>query len=247
EFFSRLLDHFGVHVEELGSRSFLLLPGHLITDAFPSLPAEGMSVTFDRARALSREDLGFMSGDHPLVGSSFDLLLASEAGNSAFAIWRATTSEAVLLEVYIVVECVAPAALHVDRFLPATPVRIVVDHALADKTDDPALLAAQFETGDVFKLLDRGAVKRKLLPAMLEKVQAFAAERMQELTASASGRIERQLQGEIDRLEDLRRINDHVRPEEIAAAKEQKAALLSAVATANFRLDAVRLILGMPA
>jgi ATP-dependent helicase HepA len=63
----------------------------------------------------------------------------------------------VLLEVYIVVECVAPAALHVDRFLPATPVRIVVDHALADKTDDPVLAAAQLESGDVFKLLDRGA------------------------------------------------------------------------------------------
>jgi ATP-dependent helicase HepA len=125
-------------------------------------------------------------------------------------------------------------------------VRIVVDHALADKTDDPVLAAAQLESGDVFKLLDRGAVKRKLLPAMLEKVQALAVERMQELTAAASGRIERQLQGEIERLEDLRRINDHVRPEEITAAREQKAALLGAVATANFRLDAVRLILGMP-
>ncbi|HEV7867312.1 MAG TPA: helicase-related protein, partial [Chthoniobacteraceae bacterium] len=59
EFFIRLLDHFGVHVEDLGSRSFLLVPGHLITDAFPALPPEGMSVTFDRARALSREDLVF--------------------------------------------------------------------------------------------------------------------------------------------------------------------------------------------
>jgi hypothetical protein len=38
-----------------------------------------------------------------------------------------------------------------------------------------------------------------------------------------------------------------VRPEEISAAREQKAALLGAVAMANFRLDAVRLILGMPA
>ena len=34
--------------------------------------------------------------------------------------------------------------------------------------------------------------------------------------------MEAQLQDEIERLEDLREINDHVRPEEIAAVRQQK-------------------------
>ena len=80
-------------------------------------------------------------------------------------------SEAILLEVLAVVECVAPAPLHVDRFLPATPIRVVVDHALAEHTQDEALSSAPLEKGDIFRLLDRGAVKKKLLPAMFAQTQ----------------------------------------------------------------------------
>ena len=183
-----------------------------------------------------------MSSDHPLVRGAMDQLLGAESGNSAFGMWKVPGGEAILLEVFFVVECVAPAALHADRFLPATPVRIVVDHALAEHTDDPALAAAVLEKGDIFRLLDRGAVKKKLLPAMMEKVQALATERMAVMVATATAAMEAQLREELERLEDLRAINDHVRPEEIAATAQQQAALQEAIASARLRLDAVRLI-----
>ena len=246
EFFIRLLDHFGVQIEDHGPRIYILRPGHLITDAFPSVPEEGMTVTFDRTRALSREDFGFVSGDHPLVRTSLDLLLGSEAGNASFGMWKGGGTEGMLLEIYAVVECVAPLALHADRFLPATPIRVVVDHAFADYTDDEAVVAATLEKGDIFRLLDRGAVKKKLLPAMLEKAQALAAERAQRLIEAASTAMTLQLRGEIERLEDLRQINDHVRPEEIAAIRQQQVELQTVIAAAQPRLDAVRLIFRVP-
>ena len=242
-FCTELFDFFGVQVEELSARTYLLQAGHLRTDAFPALPEAGMSATFDRTRALSREDLAFLSWDHPVVRGALDLLLGSESGNVAFGVWKDAGSEAFLLETVVVVECVAPPALHVDRFLPATPVRVVVDHALVEQTDNPALAAARLEAGDVFRLLDRGAVKKKLLPAMHEKALALAAEKMAALVASATTTMEAQLQEEIERLEDLRQINDHIRPEEIAAVREQRDALRAALAASRLRLDALRLIL----
>jgi ATP-dependent helicase HepA len=246
EFFVRLLDHFGVQIEDHGARSYVLRPGHLITDAFTAVPEEGMTVAFDRKRALSREDVNFVSRDHPLVRSSLDLLLGAEGGNAAFGIWKSGVTEGILLEIHAVVECVAPPALHADRFLPATPIRVVVDHALADHTEDEALLTAQFEKGEIFRLLDRGAVKKKLLPAMVEKAQAMAAERAQTLIEAANTAMMLQLRSEIERLEDLREINDHVRPEEIAAARQQQTDLHAAIAAARPRLDAVRLIFRIP-
>jgi ATP-dependent helicase HepA len=246
DFFIRLLDHFGVHVEELGNRSYLLLPGHLLTDAFPALPAEGLTVTFDRARALSREDINFMSVDHPLLRGALDLLLGMESGNTAFGIWKNSGAEGILLEICAIAECIAPAPLHVDRFLPATPIRVVVDHASQEHTDEAALASAAMEKADIFKLLDRGAVKKKLLPAMLEKAQALAAERMVTVVEAARKAMEAQLDAEIERLEDLRQLNDHVRPEEIAAVAQQKTALAAALTTAPLRLDALRLIWRMP-
>ncbi len=242
DFFVRLLDHFGVAVEELSARTYLLLPGHLITDAFPALPAEGLSVTFDRARALSRDDLGFLTWDHPLVRGALDLLLGSETGNAAFSVAKSAGDEGLLLEIITVAECVAPPALHADRFLPPTPLRVLVDHAGSDLSADSALAEMPLEKGDVFRLLDRGAVKKKLVPVMLEKAQGIAAERLLVIVEAASRAMNAQLGRELERLEDLREINRDVRPEELAALREQQSALAAAIGSARLRLDAVRLI-----
>lgn len=242
-FMIRILDHFGVHTEELGNRSYLLIPGHLITDQFP-LPPEGMTVTFDRARALSREDLGFMSWDHPLVRTALDLLLGSESGNSSYAVWKNSGKESILVQIYAEVECVAPASLHVDRFLPTTPVRVVVDHALNDQTDDKSLSCANLESGDIFRLLDK--VRRKVLPSMIETAHRLALEKTSMIILEAITAMDAQLQEEIERLEDLARINPNVRPEEITAAIAQKAQLHQALGSAHLRTDAVRLILRLP-
>jgi ATP-dependent helicase HepA len=246
DFAIRLLDHFGVEVDDLSSRTYGLKPGHLLTDAFPALPPEGLSVTFDRTRALTREDIGLFSGDHPLLTGALDLLLGSESGNTAFGVWKGSGSEAILLEVHFVIECVAPSSLHADRFLSPTPLCIVLDHTLTDQSNDETMTSAHLEKGDIYRLLDRGAVKRKLLPAMLARAGQIAAERMKTIVAASTRAMEMQLHDEIERLETLRAINDHVRPEEIAAARQQQAELHAAIGSARLRLDALRLILRLP-
>jgi ATP-dependent helicase HepA len=52
---------------------------------------------------------------------------------------------------------------------------------------------------------------------------------------------------EIDRLKDLAELNDHVRPEEIAALEQRTARLAEAIAGARVRIDAVRLVWKAPA
>lgn len=247
DFFIRLADHFGVNIEDLDktNRSYLLQPGHLLKEAFPCLTEAGLSITFQRAHALSREDLAFMTPDHPMVHGALDMLLGGEAGNTAYGVWKNSGKETILLECYLVVECVAPAALHLDRFLPATPIRVLVDHALTDLSDEGTLDDVSLEEGDISKLLDKGVVKRKLLPAMLEKTQTLGAEKMLEIVNEATVAMDTQLQKEIERLEDLRAINDHVRSEEIEARRKEKESLRSALASARLRLDAVRLIFRM--
>jgi ATP-dependent helicase HepA len=52
-----------------------------------------------------------------------------------------------------------------------------------------------------------------------------------------------QIHDEITRLEALRQINDHVRPEEILALNSQINELEDAISTARLRLDALMLVL----
>lgn len=243
EFFIRLVDHFGLHVEEHGNRSYVFMPAHLTTDKFPALPDEGLLASFDRTRALSRENMAFLTQDHPMVRGALDLLLGSESGNSSFGLWRNSGSEGLVLETHFVVECIAPAALHVDRFLSTTPIRVAVDHANKDRREDASYAHAKIEKGSPTRLLENAGIKRKIFPAMLSKSRKLAESEMKKLIEEATTAMKEQLQGEIDRLEDLRQINDHVRPEEIEATQAQMQALEEAIASARPRLDALRLVL----
>lgn len=89
-FFLKLMDFFGIGAEDMGGghESYLFQAGPLLKEAFPALPPEGLAATFLRSWALHREDVSFMSADHPLVRGAFDLMLGSETGNAAFGAWK---------------------------------------------------------------------------------------------------------------------------------------------------------------
>ena len=72
------------------------------------------------------------------------------------------------------VECVAPATLHADRFLPAVPVRVVVDHTKKDRREDAAYRHARIEKGSPSRLLENAGIKHKLFPAMLSRARQLA-------------------------------------------------------------------------
>ncbi len=243
-FFLRMLDFFGADADDMGGghRSYQLQPGPLMKEPLPGLPAEGLSVTFQRERALFREDVTFVNADHPLATGTLDALLGGDFGNAAFGTWKGADKESLALEVYLVVECVAPPVLHADRFLPATPVRVLVDHELGDLTEEHPPESITLEKGDLAPLLDKAVVRKKLVPAMLAKAQELARTRMESLVEAATNRMQQLLQSEIERLEELRELNDHVRPEEITHLQQEKEALAAALGGARLRVDSLRLI-----
>ncbi|MCB1277405.1 helicase-related protein [Prosthecobacter sp.] len=242
-FFIRLLDHFGMHVEEMTNRTWFIRPDNLITDALPSLPAEGLTFTFDRERALSRDHEAFLTWDHPLVCGALDVLLGSHAGNAGFAFWKASGGEGLVLQTCFIAECIAPPALHASRFLPATPVRIAIDHQGRDLTADSAFIRAKLTSGDPTRTVENETVRHKLLPTMLDKAQKLAEAQLKAVQQRAITAMRKHLDDEIARLEDLQSRNPHVRAEEIIALSEQRDALASAIESTALRLDAVRLVL----
>ncbi|MEO8429601.1 MAG: RNA polymerase-associated protein RapA, partial [Verrucomicrobiota bacterium] len=107
-----VLDHFGVHIEELAPHTWQLNPQGIITDSFSSMPPEGMVVACDRSRALVREDVGFLTWDHPMVTEAMDLLLGAETGNCSFAVLPTANERTMLLELIFVLEAIAEPRLH---------------------------------------------------------------------------------------------------------------------------------------
>ena len=246
DYLLRIFDHYGVQVDELSQRTYLAKPAERTTEALPGLPEDGLTLTCDRRKALSREEIGFLTWDHPLVTGAMDLLIGSGQGNSAFAVWNHDGEQSVFVEAIYVLEPVAPPALHADRFLPPTPLRVVVDPKGGDVSGDVNPPADALQSGSVFKLLDNSRIKQKLLPAMLEKSRQHATERAAIISGNAAERMAGILRGEVERLRDLKKVNSHIRDEEITLLESQMAELTTCIKEAPLRLDAVRLIWRTP-
>ncbi len=242
-----ILEHFGVRVARHETGEVHLDPAHAFVEAYPSLPRDGMLATWDRPRAIAREDIAFLSADHPLVRDSFDLLLDSPAGTTAFAFLEADDPN-IVLETSFVLEAVADAKWHVERFLAPTPVRVVVDLRGRDRTDDhdEDELARDLVDADIHRFLERPGFNAAVLKAMLEGSTELAEARSRAVKDAARARAREALGAELQRLVDLRRINDHVRDDEVQLAREQVKRVAAAIDGARLRVDALRLIVEGP-
>jgi ATP-dependent helicase HepA len=203
-FMLSVFDYYALQVEKIAERTYRLGRAGILSDTFPGLPSGGFTLTFDRERALSREDMQFMTWDHPLVTGAFDLLLGSEKGNCS-----ADPSAPAGVEAVYVLECVAPLHLHIDRFLPPTPIRV---HVAGEEVE-----------------------------SALEEAREKAEAQVGAIVDQARFEMSSQLQKEIVRLKELKKVNPSVRQAEIDLLVAQRRELEEHMANARIRLDAVRI------
>ncbi|HJV89496.1 MAG TPA: RNA polymerase-associated protein RapA [Holophagaceae bacterium] len=243
-FLLAVLEQHFIEVEELAPRTFQLGSAGVLVEDFPGLTADGLTVTCERARALAREDLQFLTWDHPLVTGALDLVLGGETGACAFARWPDPKGSALYLEAIFLLEAIAPPHLHVDRFLPPTPLRVLVDHRGADLTEALPHLALKpmLKAGEGHALLEQEELRGTVLPRMLAKVQRLAEAKAPGFVAQARKAAAGQLGRELTRLRELQRVNPAVRSEEVEALAQLQRDLDLHLREARLRLDALRLI-----
>ncbi len=244
----KLFDHFGVTVEDLDTRSYVLLPEHLFSaEAFPGLPEEGMSVTFDRATALAREDITFLTEDHPMVISALESLLSTDHGNAAFFRLEKAGEQLLMIETVSVLECVAPPHLHAERFLPSKPIRRLVDQKGRNRTDDFTTERVRNDgrPGPSVFLREKATALKATVPALLEVAEKESELRADEIRAEAIAKMKEDVGGEVERLVQLKKMGHPVRDAEIEIAQKEQADLEKYLLDTPLRVDSVRLILAM--
>ncbi|MDP4995347.1 MAG: SNF2-related protein [Akkermansiaceae bacterium] len=236
-----LFDHLGLDIADLSERSFIFKHGQRMSDSLSDVPEEGLSVTFDRTTALSREDLGFLTFDHPLFRDALSQLLDGFSGNAAFATWDTGKGTSVLLECAFVLETLAPSRLQLDRFLPPTLMRVIVDHTGKAQTKAPP--AKLLQPGDARRVVAQEAFKTDLFPKMVKAAKAVADRASAKPTAAAQALATDTISKQIARLKDLASRNPAVSDQELKALEHTLTETTEALANSRVRLDSVRLIL----
>lgn len=249
-YMERLFDQYGVEQERHSALSVVLSPGdHMRTAHFPGLPDGGVTATFQREFALSREDVQFLSWEHPMVTGAMDMVISEQFGNTSVGTIKLGPLKpgTILLEAVFVMQCAAPAALQLPRYLPCTTVRVLTDqkgsqlgHALSHEKLNKLIKRVPIGTA---RELVRHA-QSELTP-MIKKAEDSVADQQQQLIDEALEKMRTQQQGELQRLEALAQVNPNIRQQEIDLLREETQALAGYLETAQLKLDALRVVVAV--
>ncbi len=243
EWVERLLDVWGIVMEPITAHIYRLRPDHRYADPLPGFRPSGLTVTTDRSIALAREDLGFLTWEHPLVTGAMELFLGSGKGNAGFAHWATAGEPAFLLEMVFVVEATSKPDLDVERYLPPTPLRVVVDHHLKNGEKElPEGLSELLTEGSASLFAKIFPAVSHRIPDMVEAGRVMAQAWFLPVIEAAFQAAGQAGDDAVNRIEALSRVNAAIRDQEINAVKLEREAMLAAVSTARVRLDAMRLI-----
>ncbi|HEY9855366.1 MAG TPA: RNA polymerase-associated protein RapA, partial [Stenomitos sp.] len=243
---SGLLEHFGVEEEDLADpRLMRIRPGDAMkVEPFPGLRSDGYLATFDRPLALAREDLQFLSPDHPLVEGALALLLDQSEGRASIAVWPSAPEQGVWVELLFLLEAVGPSRLGLERFLPPTSLSLTVDlqgrirPSVQEQGARLQPMSPQLWTRMAGAMQDR-------LPGLLDVGAETANAQLKSRVEAAVAEARSVLGGEQRRLEELHRLGT-VPASELASHAAKVDDTLRHLAEARVSLDAVRVVLLTP-
>ncbi|MBK8958474.1 MAG: RNA polymerase-associated protein RapA [Proteobacteria bacterium] len=247
DYMDHVFSEFGVEHEDNGEHSLVLQPGdHMSCTEFPGLPEGGLTVTFDRTQALGRDDMHFLSWEHPMVAGSMDMVLGGDFGNASFGVIKVAgvAPGSLFIESQFVVVCPAPRGLNVQRFLPRSSLRVVVDGAGEDVSArrDAAWFDAAVRdvpSATALKVVTR---MREQVTTLTDHATHFAEVQQEQLVGVALEAMNAQLEAETARMQRLAKVNPNIRAEEVSVLEDTREQLARYLKGAQLKLDAVRVV-----
>ena len=247
DFALNLFDIIGLEQDDLGENSIVITPaGTMLVPDFPGLKEEGVTVTFDRQLALAREELEFLTWDHPMIRQGIDLIASGDIGKASMALLvnKQLPAGTLLVELIYMIESQSPKGLQLNRFLPPTPVRLLLDSKGNDLAGQVNFDTLQNKLKPLSKDIANKMVKmarpniEQLIKIGDQKMTEIAQAKIQE----ASRLADQTLSAELNRLIALKAVNKNIRQAEINVLEKQRVLSLEELSKASWRLDSLRVI-----
>jgi ATP-dependent helicase HepA len=247
QFIFQALDVFGVKQDDKADNSIVLSQSeHMLNSNFPCLPEEGTTVTFNRETALVNENYQLLTWDHPMVRGIMDLVLSDEIGNASIGLLKnaALPTGTFFLECIFTVEATAPSHLQLGRYLPTTPIRVLIDkkgNNLA-KNIDESLLDNQLIPVKKQVALQLIKALKSQVASLVAKAEDHGKSEVEAICEKAMASMVSQLGDEQQRLTELKAINPSVRQGEIDFISVKQEQLAYYIEKAQLTFEAIRLI-----
>ncbi len=246
EYLDNAFELYGVDSEKHSDSAIVVRPSdHMQTAHFPGLPDEGLTATFERQQALSREDMHYLTWEHPMVSGVMDMVLNNEQGNTALCTIKLPPLKpgSLLVEGIFQFTCPAPRALHIQRFVADSSLRLLADNNLKSlghviTVEHLNKLGQQIKLATAKQLVQHA---RSDIERICIHLEQQAKQQLQETVRIAEQKLREHFDLEIERLEALAQVNPNIRQEEIDYCADLKQAGLDALGNSQLRLDAIRI------
>ncbi|KLV02433.1 ATP-dependent helicase [Photobacterium aquae] len=242
-----LFDTIGLNQDDRGENAIVVTPSeHMMVASYPGLPYDGCTITFDRDTALSREDMHFISWEHPMIQGGIDLLLTEGVGTTAVSLLKnkALPAGTLLLELVYVVDAQAPKQSGINRFLPKTPIRILSDAKGNNLAANVEFEGFNRQLSPVNRHLGSKLVNsvQKDIHTLIEFAEKSVIDEVAAIRTNAQAEMEATLRSELDRLQALKAVNPNIRDDELELLESQITELTGYITKAQVQLDSLRLI-----
>jgi ATP-dependent helicase HepA len=247
KFTDHLFDRLGIHTEAGADDTLVLKPTeNLVTGELPLLDDSGITCTFSRELALSRDDLHFLTWEHPLVRETIDVVYNSELGNASVALIKQKSLKpgTVLIETLFTADCAAPKRLQIGRYLDQKPIRYLMTLDGRDLSEAISCEAFTRLLKPISITQSAGVIRelRTNISGALRLLETRAAERVTSLQETATFMLSQELNSEADRLVALGSRNGSVRADEVEMIRQIEKDSLEAITRAEARLQGIRVV-----
>ncbi len=244
-FMISIFERLGVDVEDLDENTFYVRPGdNMYLPYFPALPPEGMPITFKRDIGRLRDDMSYLTWDHPMVTGIMEFIQSKEMGNCTIATWIGKAREPFLFEGYFVLSAVADKKLGLEKYFPPTPLRVIINSKLQDLTTKipKKMIDEEVVTIPEEKKAGMKDIPRDFVKECIKKSKEYCLPRAKQYKDKFREEMLKNMDSEITRLESLREVNPTVSLKDIVMLKHHRNVMLKAIDNAELSLDSLRII-----
>lgn len=243
----QMFDVLGVQQEDSNDKCIILKPtAHMLASDFPGLSEDGITTTFNRQTALSRDDVSYLTWEHPIITGGMDMVLSSDTGTTCVAILKNNTLPAAstFLELIYVVEAINTDNAQLSRFLPTTPIRLLLDKNAKNLGENVSFDSFSRQLTPINRHISRkiANASQTLIHQIIKQSLPTAQALMADVILESKETMQHTLQQERARLLALKAVNPNIREEEIQFLRDQQANFEHILDNTQLKLDAIRFI-----
>lgn len=249
DFMTRFMAATNIDYEEQSDGTVIVRPSDQMQVEGLLLDEDGMTVTFSREQAQSREDAQYITLEHPFTQSLFELIHSQTFGNTSVALLRsaAIPQGSLLIEMWFRVEVIAPKVLNLAASLPQQLVRVLLNEAGQDLTPkiNSAMLQPYVHYLDMNNARQVVKLRREVIEERYKQAEHIAKAQVQSFSEIARKRYNDRLQQEIDRLTYLKEHNPSIREDELVRLKDQQQQGVALLEHLSLVPDSIRVLVAM--